>query len=214
MATVFLVDDHAIARAGTRALLEGFEIVGEASDAATGIKGILETRPDIALIDVHMDERRDGASVVEAVKAVDPNIICVALSVSQSRGDVAALFAAGVDGYLTKRVSHAELSHALGEAIAGGNPVSPDVAQYMLEIDDVANQLELIDRLTPREREVVISIAQGYTYRQASSKLGMKVKTLESHMSHIFEKLEVATRAELSFLAYETDMVDPRSGRD
>jgi DNA-binding NarL/FixJ family response regulator len=213
MPTVFLVDDHAIARAGTRALLDGFEIVGEAANASDAIAGILNTQPDVALIDVHMEERRDGAKVVSTVKATDPSITCVALSVSQSRGDVVALFAAGVDGYLTKRVSTDELPAALYEAIAGGNPVSPDVAQYMLEIDDVAAQLELIDRLTPREREVVVLVAQGYTYRQASSKLGMKVKTMETHMSHIFQKLGVATRAELSFLAYETDIVDPREGR-
>ncbi len=214
MPSVFLVDDHDIARAGTRALLEGFDIVGEASNATEAIAGILDTKPDVALIDVHMEERRDGARVVQAVKEVDPSITCVALSVSQSRGDVVALFAAGVDGYLTKRVSKDELADALREAIAGGNPVSADVAQYILEIDDVATQLELIDRLTPREREVVVLIAQGYTYRQVASKLGMKVKTLETHMSHIFQKLGVATRAEMSFLAYETDMVDPREGRD
>jgi DNA-binding NarL/FixJ family response regulator len=212
--SVFLVDDHDIARAGTRALLAGFDIVGEASNATDAIVGILERKPDVALIDVHIEEQRDGAKVVKAVKEVDPSIRCIALSVSQSRADVAALFAAGVDGYLTKRISQDELAAALQEAIAGGNPVSPEVAQYILEIDDVANQLELIERLTPREREVVMLIAQGYTYRQVASKLGMKVKTLETHMAHIFQKLGVATRAEVSFLAYETDLVDPRQGRD
>jgi DNA-binding CsgD family transcriptional regulator len=73
--------------------------------------------------------------------------------------------------------------------------------------------MSMIDGLTPREREVVLLIARGYTYRESASKLGMKVKTLESHMSHIFEKLGVATRSELSFLAYETGMVDPSRGR-
>ncbi len=213
MPSVFLVDDHAIARAGTRALLDGFDIVGEASNTADGIAGILEERPDVALIDVHIESRRDGADIVRAVKEADSSIVCVALSVSQSRGDVVSLFAAGVDGYLTKGVSQDDLAAALREAIEGGNPVSPDVAQYILEIDDVAAQMDLIDRLTPREREVVVLIAQGYTYRQVAAKLGMKVKTLETHMSHIFEKLGVATRSELSFLAYETDMVDPREGR-
>lgn len=214
MSSVYLVDDHAIARAGTRALLDGFTIVGEAANAAGAIAGILAAKPDVALIDVHLEGRRDGAEVVRAVKAVEPSTICVALSVSQSRGDVAALFAAGVDGYLTKAVTKDELCAALTEAIDGGNPVSPHVAQYMLEIDDVAARLELIDRLTTREREVVVLIAQGYTYRQVSSKLGMKVKTLETHMSSIFRKLGVATRSELSFLAYEADIVDPRAGRD
>ena len=96
---------------------------------------------------------------------------------------------------------------------SGGTPISREVAGYLLDIDSAAEQLSLIDRLTPRERDVVLHIARGYTYRESAAKLGMKVKTLETHMSHIFEKLGVATRAELSFLAYETGMVDPSEGR-
>ena len=103
MPTVYLADDHAIARAGTKALLEGFEVVGEASNARDATRGILETRPDVAVIDVHMDTKRAGADVVRSVKETEPEIVCVALSVSQSKRDVAALFAAGVDGYLTKQ---------------------------------------------------------------------------------------------------------------
>lgn len=205
MRTVFLVDDHAIARAGTKALLDGFEVVGEASDTRSAILGILETRPSAALIDVHLESRRSGADVVRAVKEADPSIVCVALSVSQSKRDVAALFAAGVDGYLTKQTSSADLVAALDEALAGGKPISPDVAQHMIELDDVMVEMELLNSLTPREREVVDAIAKGYTYRQAASKLGMKVKTLETHMAHIFEKLGVATRAELSFLWWDID---------
>ena len=83
----------------------------------------------------------------------------------------------------------------------------------MLDIDAVAERIDHVNRLTPREREVVTPIARGYTYRESAAKLGMKVKTLETHMSHIFEKLGVATRAELSFLAYESGMVDPSEGR-
>lgn len=208
MPTVYLADDHAIARAGTKALLEGFEVVGEASNARDATLGILETRPDVALIDVHMDTKRAGADVVRSVKETDPEITCVALSVSQSKRDVAALFAAGVDGYLTKQASQDELAAALEDAINGGNPVSPDVAQYMIELDDIMDQMETLNSLTPREREVVNCIAKGYTYRQTSTKLGMRVKTLESHMSHIFEKLGVATRAELSFLWWDIDTED------
>jgi DNA-binding NarL/FixJ family response regulator len=123
------------------------------------------------------------------------------------------LLAAGVDGYLTKSTSGSELPVAIHEVLNGGNPISREVASYLLDIDTIAEQNSLIERLTPREREVVMFIARGYTYRESASKLGMKVKTLETHMSHIFEKLGVATRAELSFLAYETGMVDPAQGR-
>jgi DNA-binding NarL/FixJ family response regulator len=205
MRTIYLVDDHAIARAGTRALLDGFEVVGEASTAEGAIRGILATRPDIALVDVHLETRRAGAEVVRAVKETDPTIVCVAFSVSQSRRDVAALFAAGVDGYLTKQASARELATALDEALDGGKPISPDVAQFMIELDDIMTEMRLLGTLTPREREVVDCIAKGYTYRQTSSKLGMMVKTLETHMAHIFEKLGVATRAELAFLWWDID---------
>ena len=208
MPTVFLVDDHEIARAGTKALLDGFDVVGEAADTRDAVRGILAANPDVALVDVHMEHRRAGATVVRAIKKRKPSIVCLALSVSQSRTDVATLFAAGVDGYLTKQASQAELVSAITEALDGGNPVSPEVAQYMLELDDEMARIESFKRLTPRERQVVDVLAKGYTYRQAASKLGMKVKTLETHVSHIFEKLGVATRSELSHLVQDLDLAD------
>ena len=213
MTTVFLVDDHPAVRAGTRSFLGDFEVVGEASTVSEAITGILATKPDIALIDVHLDQPRGGADIVAAVKEEAPEITCVAFTVSTSQADVAALLAAGVDGYLTKSTSAEDLPTLLVDAINGGKPVSREIASHLIDIDRAAEQLELIDRLTPREREVVSYIARGYTYRESASKMGMKVKTLESHMANIFEKLGVATRAELSFLAYETRMVDPTEGR-
>ncbi len=213
MVSVFLVDDHDTVRAGTRAFLSEFDIVGEASTTAAAITGILETRPDVALIDVHIDVPKGGAKVVAAVKEVAPEIKCVAFTVSTSRSDVAALLAAGVDGYITKSTSGKDLPGVIHDVIDGGTPVSREVASYLLDIDSEAGQIDLMERLTPREREVVLFIARGFTYRESAAKLGIKVKTLESHMAHIFEKLGVVTRAELSFLAYETGMVDPLQGR-
>ncbi len=213
MVSIFLVDDHDTVRAGTRSFLLEFDIVGEADNTMDAIAGILETRPDVALIDVHMDMPKGGAEVVAAVKDAAPEIKCLAFTVSTSRSDVATLLAAGVDGYITKSTPGNELAGVVYEVLDGGTPISREVASHLLDIDSVAEQISLIDRLTPREREVVLHIARGYTYRESAAKLGMKVKTLETHMSHIFEKLGVATRAELSFLAYETGMVDPSQGR-
>ena len=213
MVSIFLVDDHDTVRAGTRSFLSEFDIVGEADNTTEAITGILETRPDVALIDVHMEIPKGGAEVVTAVKDVAPEIKCLAFTVSTSRSDVATLLAAGVDGYITKSTPGHELPSVIYDVLDGGTPISREVASYLLDIDAAAEQISLIDRLTPRERDVVLHIARGYTYRESAAKLGMKVKTLESHMSHIFEKLGVATRAELSFLAYETGMVDPSDGR-
>lgn len=214
MSTIFLVDDHPVALAGTKAMLSDMTIVGEASNTPDAISGILDTRPDVALIDVQMEEPQSGAAVVAAVKEVAPDQACVAFTVSISRADVAALLAAGVDGYLTKSTTGEELRDALQEVSDGGRPISREVASYLLDIDDIAEQIRLVDRLTPREREVVMYIARGFTYRETSSRMGIKVKTLETHMTHIFEKLGVATRAELSFLAYETHIVDPTQPRE
>ena len=214
MVSVFLVDDHDTVRAGSRSFLTEFEIVGEASNVVDAIKGILETRPDVALIDVHLDVPKGGAKIVSAVKEIAPGIKCIAFTVSTSRSDVASLLAAGVDGYITKSTPGEELPAIVHDVLDGGTPISREVAGHLLDIDSAMDQVNMIDGLTPREREVVLLIARGYTYRESASKLGMRVKTLESHMSHIFEKLGVATRSELSFMAYETGLVDPSTGRN
>jgi len=211
--SVFLVDDHDTVRVGSRSFLTEFEIAGEASNVVDAIEGILGTRPDVALIDVHLDVPKGGARIVSAVKEVAPDIKCIAFTVSTSRGDVASLLAAGVDGYITKSTPGEELPAIIREVLNGGTPISREVAGHLLDIDSAMEQVSMIDGLTPREREVVLLIARGYTYRESASKLGMRVKTLESHMSHIFEKLGVATRSELSFMAYETGLVDPSKGR-
>ena len=91
MTSVFLVDDHPAVLAGTRTFLTGFTIVGEAGTVADAIAGILDTRPDVALVDVHIDEPRGGATVVAAVKDAAPEIKCLAFTVSTSQADVAAL---------------------------------------------------------------------------------------------------------------------------
>jgi len=212
--SVFLVDDHDTVRVGSRSFLTEFKIAGEASNVVDAIEGILGTKPDVALIDVHLDIPKGGARIVSAVKEAAPDIKCIAFTVSTSRGDVASLLAVGVDGYITKSTPGEQLPAIIRDVLNGGTPISREVAGHLLDIDSAMEQVSMIDGLTPREREVVLLIARGYTYRESASKLGMRVKTLESHMSHIFEKLGVATRSELSFMAYETGLVDPSRGRN
>lgn len=93
--------------------------------------------------------------------------------------------------------------------VLGRRPVSPDVAGCLLDIDEQITEVAGIETLTPREREVVNLIARGYTYRQTASRIGISVKTLEAHMHHIFEKLGIASRHELSSLAFDTGFARP-----
>lgn len=207
---VFLVDDHDIVRAGTRAVLgDRVDIVGEADDTEAAIELILEREPDLVLLDVRLPGG-GGVAVIDAVRRSLPGIRFLALTVSTSKEDVIRLLDAGVDGYITKTTHGSELYELIIEAMDGRRPVSPEVAGYLLDIDDAIDvDVAGIERLTPRERDVVNLIARGYTYRETASRLDISVKTLETHMHHIFEKLGVASRYELTARAYETGYLRP-----
>ena len=206
---VFLVDDHDIARAGARHYLEDqFDIVGEADNAIDAIEMICDRSPDVVLLDVRLPGG-GGASVVEQVHRCDGSVRFLAFTVSADREDVLRLLQAGVDGYVTKATFGPDLPGLVAAIADGHRPVSPDVAGYLLDIDEDARETAGIDNLTPREREVVNLIARGYTYRETAARMEISVKTLETHMHHIFEKLGVASRHELSTLAYGTGFVRP-----
>ncbi|MFZ0012790.1 MAG: response regulator transcription factor [Acidimicrobiia bacterium] len=205
---IFLVDDHDVVRAGMRAVLdESFDIVGEAYDVLTAVEGILATGPEMVVLDVKLPGG-GGEDVIEKVRRVSPGVKFMALTVSSSREDVVRLMKAGVDGYITKNTASTELPSLIHQTLDGQRPVSPDVAGFMLDIDEDIAAGSTIERLTPREREVVNLIARGYSYRETAARLSISVKTLESHMGHIFEKLSVASRHELAALAYEEGYVD------
>jgi len=206
---IFLVDDHDVVRAGMKSVLdESFDIVGEAADVDEAIDGILRTQPEMVVLDVKLPGG-SGADVIERVRRTMPEVKFMALTVSSSRDDVVRLMQAGVDGYITKTTASKELPDLIDQTLEGQRPVSADVAAFMLDIDEDIEAGSTIQRLTPREREVVNLIARGYSYRETAARLSISVKTLESHMGHIFEKLSVASRHELAALAYEEGYVDP-----
>lgn len=207
---IFLVDDHGIVRAGLRAILEDrFEIVGEAGDVESAVKGILASEPEVVLLDVKLPGG-GGRSVIERVRETLPGVKFMALTVATSREDVARMMHAGVDGYITKgTLRENDLADLVLQTAVGRKPVSPDVAGHLLDIDEGIPGDGRTDRLTPKEREVVNLIARGYTYRETSERLFITVKTLEKHMGSIFGKLSVASRHELAALAFEEGYVAP-----
>lgn len=197
---LLLVDDHDIVRLGTRALLdERFDVIGEADNVDSAIELTRERQPDILLLDVRLPGG-GGAAAVREIRKTMPETCIVAFTVSTSRLDVLTMMHAGVDGYLTKTTHNEDLADLLDNALAGRKPVSKEVAGYLLDIDDEIETGTGIERLTPREREVVNLIARGYTYRETAHRLEIKVKTLETHMANIFSKLGVASRFELAAL--------------
>jgi len=204
---IVLVDDHEILRAGAaKYLQEKFDVVGEASDVQEAIEVIVSTDPDAVLLDVHLPSG-SGAEVVHAVRAMNADCRFVCLSVSADQRDVVKMLQAGVSGYLVKSTLGDRLPELFTEALDGLMPVSPQIAGFLLDIDDAVAEEPAIEQLSPREREVVEFIARGYSYRKTADAMFVSVKTVETHMRHIFEKLGVASRHELAARAFQSGLI-------
>lgn len=213
-ARVFLVDDHDVVRAGTRSLLgETVTIVGESDNAVDAIEMIRERAPDLVLLDLRLPGG-GGISVLKAVRATNPDIKFAVYTSSTSKTDVVRLIKLGVDGYITKSDHDGDLGDFVLDALEGRRPISREVAAHLLDIDDVVADGGVVEKLTPREREVTNLIARGYSYRETSDRLDIAPKTVESHISNIFRKLEVTKGSELTRLLYEAGFFRPEDDQD
>ena len=134
---VFLVDDHALFRAGVRAELDSIsdeiEVVGEAGSVGEAVAGIGHHKPDVVLLDVHMPDG-GGAAVLAQVRTALPDVVFLALSVSDAAEDVIAVIRAGARGYVTKTISSQELVRAVVRVSDGDAVFSPRLAGFVLEI--------------------------------------------------------------------------------
>lgn len=207
---VFIVDDHDLFRAGVRSELPTeIEVVGDASEVEPAIEMILERKPDLVLLDVHMPGG-GGRAVIAAVHDEQPDVRFLAISASDAPEDVVATVRAGARGYVTKTISADELSDAI-RRVAGGDAVfSKKLAGFVLDafsaipVKDVDPELDL---LTKREREVLQHIARGYTYREIGEKLYISPKTVENHVSSVLRKLQLSNRYELSRWAQDRKLI-------
>jgi DNA-binding NarL/FixJ family response regulator len=206
---VFLVDDHSLFLSGVRSeLTNEVEIVGEAADAASAIRGIRETKPDVVLLDVHLPDGT-GASVIEAAGRDLPDTRFLALSVSDAAEDVIATIRAGARGYVTKTITPEELAAAIRSVHGGDAVFSPRLAGFVLDaFTGEAPPIDPeVDQLTARERDVLRYIARGYTYREAARELHISVKTVETHVSAVLRKLQLTNRHELTRWATDRRLV-------
>jgi DNA-binding NarL/FixJ family response regulator len=206
MTRVFLVDDHQLFLSGVRAELEGdVDVVGTASDVDAAIDMIRDRAPDVVLVDVHMPAG-GGARVIREVLATHPDVRFLALSVSDSPDDVIATIRAGARGYVTKTIVPHELADAIERVAAGDAVFSPRLAGFVLDAFATApapSSDPELDRLTPREREVMQHLARGYTYKEIARRLDISVKTVETHTSAVLRKLQLSSRHELARWATE-----------
>jgi len=212
MTTVFLVDDHALFRAGVRAeigtLLDAanpVEVIGEAGTVDDAVAGILSARPDVVVVDVHLPNG-GGRAIIQRVLAEWPDAVFLALSVSDAADDVVAVIRAGARGYVTKTIDGAQLVDAIRRVHGGDAVFSPRLAGFVLDAFSGAVAAPAnpeLDHLSGREQEVMRLIARGYTYREVAAQLHLSVKTVETHVSAVLRKLQLSNRHELT--AWATD---------
>lgn len=210
--SVLLVDDHELFRSGVRAEIEDrFELVGEAGSVEEATRLIIESKPDVVVLDVHMPGG-GGLEVIRRVGVERPAQRFLALSVSDAPDDVIAVIRAGARGYVTKSISGQELGDAIERVHAGDAVFSPRLAGFVLDAFAGTIPPEQIDpeldSLTNREREVLRLIARGYMYKEVALELSISAKTVEAHVSAVLRKLQLSNRHELGRWAMQRRLVD------
>jgi DNA-binding NarL/FixJ family response regulator len=207
---LFLVDDHRLFLSGVRSELgREFEIVGEAANVDDAVAGILETIPDVVLLDVHMPAG-GGPAIIKQVRQTHPDLKFLALSVSDAAEDVIAVIRAGARGYVTKSISPAELAAAIRRVDDGDAVFSPRLAGFVLDAFAGSTPPPIdpeLDQITARERDVLRLIARGYAYKEVAKELHISVKTVETHVSAVLRKLQLSNRYELTRWATDRRLV-------
>lgn len=212
---VFLVDDHGLFRAGVKSELGTFGegklvIAGEAGSVGEAVVRIPAEQADVVLLDVHMPDG-GGRAVLDALHTEYPDIVFLALSVSDAAEDVIDVIRGGARGYVTKTISSVELVDAIVRVAAGDAVFSPRLAGFVLDAfsDRPGGNpaTDELDQLSPREREVLKLLARGYSYKEIAAQLYISVKTVESHVSSVLRKTQMSNRYQLSRWAADRRLV-------
>lgn len=209
---VLLADDHRLVREALGGMLRGqvdVELVGEASDAAEAVALTQRLQPDVVVMDVAMPGG-GGVAATEHIVATVPATRVIGLSGHDEPRLVAAMIDAGAAGYVLKDCAFDELVYALRVTMRNHCYLSPAIAGVVVQ--GFRRQLredthDVFGELTPREREVALLLAQGYTTKQAAWQLGVSPKTVGTHREHAMAKLQVRSIAELTRCAIAAGLV-------
>jgi DNA-binding NarL/FixJ family response regulator len=199
---VVVVDDHAMFRSGVRTEIgDAVDVVAEAADVEQAVAAVLEHRPEVVLLDVHLPGG-GGVEVLRQAAQRGSTARFLALSVSDASVDVIGVIRAGARGYVTKTITGPELVAAIGRVADGDAVFSPRLAGFVLDAFAGAAEVPSVDpeldRLSAREREVMRLIARGYAYKEVARELFISVKTVETHVSSVLRKLQLSSRHELT----------------
>lgn len=206
---ILLADDHALVRAGIRALLnriEGVDVIAEAGDGHEALQLIKELQPDIALLDVTMPGL-SGLEVLEESKKQFPDLRVIMLTVHDAAEYAMQALRAGAAGFLPKSAAADELQLAIEVVSRGETYVSGEVSRRTLLEYSKGPTEHPLARLTPRQREILILIAEGLSTKDIGRRLNISAKTVESHRAQLMERLDIHDVASLVRYALKMGLV-------
>ncbi|PXA05279.1 DNA-binding response regulator [Coraliomargarita sinensis] len=214
MKKVIVIEDQTVMRDLICQLVEGYttmEVVASSGDGAEGYELCLEHAPDLVILDI-MLPNLNGSEVLRRLKAKNPRINILIVSAASSNSMVNRLLKSGVTGYIEKDAGLVELEKAINLVADGRSYFSPRVVDAMRELMVSGGQEDSLESLTTREREIVQLIAESYSNKEIASKLGMSVRTADTHRTNIMKKLDLHDVAALTRWAIANKLVDPLGG--
>jgi two-component system response regulator NreC len=210
---VLLADDHTILRNGIIALLgneEDIEVVAEAEDGRTAVSLACEFNPDVAVIDIAMP-LLNGLEASRQIKKLCPQVKILILSMHDNEEYIRQVLEAGAMGYILKDAAARELIQAIRQVNNGESVLSPAITRLVIE-DYLRwggmRPTENEDILSPREREVLQLIAEGYTNKQIAGILTISIKTVQAHRLNLMQKLDLHDRGELIKYAIQKKIIE------
>ncbi|WP_280417312.1 response regulator transcription factor [Nocardia carnea] len=218
MIRVAVVDDQPLIREGLRALLQratDIEVAGLAGTGAEGVALVIRTRPDVVLMDIRMPGG-DGLDATRRIVA-DPalrHVQVIVLTTFDTDDNILDAMRAGAAGFLLKDIDPDELRAAVRTVASGEALLAPAVTRRVMRAAAQAagpsmRAAELLERLTPREREVLLAVGTGRSNTEIGAALHMSPATARTHIGRLLDKLEARGRAELVAIAYETGLIVP-----
>ncbi len=207
---VFMVDDHALVRAGIRMILSGetdIDVVGEAETGEDALPQIRRLKPDVVLCDLHLPGV-SGLEVTERIVKGDYGSRVIVVSVLEDGPIPKRVIEAGASGYVGKGGDSSELLRAIRDVARGKRYLSSAIAQN-IALSGIGGDATPFDSLSPREMEVAMLLLQGLRQEDIAKRLSLSAKTVNTHKSRLFEKLAIGDSIALSRLARQYGVSDP-----
>ena len=197
--TISIVEDNdqlrgTLARVLNRA--EGFQCISQFANAEDALKTLPQDKPNVVLMDINLPGM-NGVECVRQLKPLCPTTQVIMLTVYEDTENIFNALAAGATGYMLKRTPRAELIEAIRDVLKGGSPMTTHIARKVVQsFQRSVASTQSTEALSPREREVLDCLAQGFLYKEIAEKLAISYETVHTYIRRFYEKLQVRTRTE------------------